>query len=130
LEQAVTKAGGTTQAADALYAKLDPNNTGSVSESQFAQNLPAPGGGHHHHVSDASTGSTDSTNSTDTTAASSDSSTSSSSAIDKFLSFFDTNGDGSISKDELQQGFSQLRSEFMTSLISSQGSQQSQSAAA
>ena len=28
LEQAVTSAGGTTQAADALYAKIDPNNTG------------------------------------------------------------------------------------------------------
>jgi Ca2+-binding EF-hand superfamily protein len=42
LEQAVTSAGGTTQAADALYAELDPNNTGSVSEQQFAQNLPLP----------------------------------------------------------------------------------------
>jgi Ca2+-binding EF-hand superfamily protein len=48
LEQAVTKAGGTTQAADALYAKLDPNNTGSVSEQQFAQNLPAAHAHHHH----------------------------------------------------------------------------------
>src|SRR5579864_2527322 len=42
LEQAVTKAGGTTTGADALYATLDPNNTGSVSEQQFAQNLPLP----------------------------------------------------------------------------------------
>ena len=41
LEQAVTAAGGTTQGADALYAKLDPNNTGSVTEQQFAQ---GPGG--------------------------------------------------------------------------------------
>ena len=46
LEQAVTKAGGTVASADALYAKLDPKNTGSVSEQQFAQNLP---GAHHHH---------------------------------------------------------------------------------
>src|SRR5579864_6770662 len=42
LEQAVTKAGGTTTSADALYAALDPNSTGSVSEQQFAQNLPLP----------------------------------------------------------------------------------------
>jgi hypothetical protein len=40
LEQAVTSAGGTTASADALYAQLDPNNTGSVSEQQFAANLP------------------------------------------------------------------------------------------
>src|SRR5262249_2126461 len=40
LETAVTKAGGTSQAADALYATLDPNNTGSVNEQQFSQNLP------------------------------------------------------------------------------------------
>ena len=32
LETAVTTAGGTTAAADALYADLDPNNTGSVTE--------------------------------------------------------------------------------------------------
>jgi Ca2+-binding EF-hand superfamily protein len=44
LETAVTKAGGTKQAADALWSKLDPNNTGSVIESQFAQNLPKPQG--------------------------------------------------------------------------------------
>src|ERR1019366_4994565 len=42
LEQAVTTAGGSTQGADALYAKLDPNNTGNVSEQQFSQNLPPP----------------------------------------------------------------------------------------
>jgi len=41
LEQAVTTAGGTTAAADALYSDLDPNNTGSVTQQQFAQNLPA-----------------------------------------------------------------------------------------
>jgi Ca2+-binding EF-hand superfamily protein len=46
LEQAVTKAGGTVASADALYAKLDPSNTGSVSAQQFVQNLP---GAHHHH---------------------------------------------------------------------------------
>ena len=42
LENAVTAAGGTSAAADALYATLDPNNTGGVSEQQFAQNLPQP----------------------------------------------------------------------------------------
>jgi len=42
LETAVTAAGGTTTAADALYAQLDPNNTGSVSEQQFAQALQPP----------------------------------------------------------------------------------------
>ena len=42
LEKAVTAAGGTTQAADALFAQLDPNNTGSVSEQQFAQAIPGP----------------------------------------------------------------------------------------
>lgn len=41
LEQAVTSAGGTTASADALYAQLDPNNTGSVTEEQFAANLPS-----------------------------------------------------------------------------------------
>ena len=50
LEQAFTSQGGTTAQADALYAQLDPNNTGSVSESQFVsgiQQLMAPpaGGG-------------------------------------------------------------------------------------
>ena len=43
LEQAVTKAGGGTQAADALYSVLDPNNTGGFSEQQFAQVLPGSG---------------------------------------------------------------------------------------
>jgi hypothetical protein len=49
LEQAVTKAGGSKQAADALWAKLDPNNTGSVNAQQFAKNLPKAHGHHHHH---------------------------------------------------------------------------------
>jgi Ca2+-binding EF-hand superfamily protein len=43
LEQAVTNAGGGTQAADALYSVLDPNNTGGFSEQQLAQVLPGPG---------------------------------------------------------------------------------------
>src|ERR1700722_20205516 len=43
LEQAVTKAGGGTQAADALYSVLDPNNSGGFSEQQLAQVLPSSG---------------------------------------------------------------------------------------
>ena len=43
LEQAVTKAGGGTQAADALYSVLDPNNSGGFSEQQLAQVLPGSG---------------------------------------------------------------------------------------
>jgi Ca2+-binding EF-hand superfamily protein len=43
LEQAVGKAGGSTQAADALYSVLDPKGTGSVSEQQFAQALRGSG---------------------------------------------------------------------------------------
>jgi Ca2+-binding EF-hand superfamily protein len=42
LEQAVTGAGGTTQAADALYSELDPNGSGGISEQQFAQALIGP----------------------------------------------------------------------------------------
>jgi Ca2+-binding EF-hand superfamily protein len=40
LEQAVTKAGGNTQAADALYSVLDPTNSGGFGEQQLAQALP------------------------------------------------------------------------------------------
>jgi Ca2+-binding EF-hand superfamily protein len=43
LEQAVTKAGGGTQAADALYAVLDPSNSGGFGEQQLAQVLPGSG---------------------------------------------------------------------------------------
>ncbi|HWE74701.1 MAG TPA: EF-hand domain-containing protein [Stellaceae bacterium] len=60
LEQAVTSAGGTTAAADALYAQLDPNNTGSVSEQQFAANLRQPGQASN---TSASSGNTDTGNS-------------------------------------------------------------------
>jgi Ca2+-binding EF-hand superfamily protein len=42
LEQAVSKAGGTARAADALYSVLDPGNSGGFSEQQFAQALPGP----------------------------------------------------------------------------------------
>lgn len=42
LETAVTKNGGTKAAADALYAQLDPSNTGGISESTFGSSLPPP----------------------------------------------------------------------------------------
>jgi Ca2+-binding EF-hand superfamily protein len=42
LEQSVTAAGGATAGADALYAKLDPNGTGSVSQQQFIDTLQPP----------------------------------------------------------------------------------------
>jgi Ca2+-binding EF-hand superfamily protein len=42
LEQAVTKAGGTTAGADALYAQLDQSGTGSVSQQQFLSALQPP----------------------------------------------------------------------------------------
>jgi Ca2+-binding EF-hand superfamily protein len=43
LEQAVTKAGGNSQAADALYSVLDPGNSGGFGEQQLAQVLPGSG---------------------------------------------------------------------------------------
>jgi Ca2+-binding EF-hand superfamily protein len=43
LEQAVSKAGGNTTAADALYSVLDPDNTGGFGEQQLAQVLPGSG---------------------------------------------------------------------------------------
>ncbi|HEY4406680.1 MAG TPA: EF-hand domain-containing protein [Xanthobacteraceae bacterium] len=43
LEQAVTKAGGGTQAADALYSVLDPGSSGGFGEQQLAQVLPGAG---------------------------------------------------------------------------------------
>lgn len=39
LEAAVTKDGGTAKAADALFAKLDPNGTGSVDAQQFQKGV-------------------------------------------------------------------------------------------
>jgi Ca2+-binding EF-hand superfamily protein len=43
LEQAVTKDGGNTTAADALYSVLDPNNAGGFGEQQLAHVLPGSG---------------------------------------------------------------------------------------
>lgn len=95
LEQAVTSAGGSTQGADALYAQLDPNNTGSVNEQQFSQNLPPPPFGPLMGAqmigvqADASSGSSG-TGPGDQLA-------------QALFSQIDTNGDGSINKSELEQ---------------------------
>jgi Ca2+-binding EF-hand superfamily protein len=43
LEQAVTKAGGGSQAADALYGVLDPSKSGGFGEQQLARALPGSG---------------------------------------------------------------------------------------
>jgi hypothetical protein len=40
LEQAVTQAGGNSQAADALYSLINPGNSAGFDEQQFAQALP------------------------------------------------------------------------------------------
>jgi len=114
LEQAVTGAGGTKAGADALYAKLDPKNTGSVSEQQFAKSLfeamPARTRPHHHHHH-GDQGATD--------AASAGSATDALTALfnadgggagnsptqiaQNMFSQTDTNGDGAITQSELEQ---------------------------
>lgn len=98
MEQAVTKAGGTTQAADALYSELDPANTGSVNEQQFAQALPGPPyssqmqsqmiGYQAQGWPGASTGA---------------SATTGASLAQNLFSQIDSNGDGSISQTEVEQ---------------------------
>ncbi len=111
LENAVTAAGGTTQAADALYAKLDPTNTGSVSEQQFSQSLSQVMGHHHHHhhaqadqdgdAGDASNGSS----AQDALAALFNGASGGANAgqvAQDLFSQIDTNSDGSITQSELQ----------------------------
>jgi len=94
LETAVTKAGGTTEEADALYSKLDPDNIGSVSESQFSANMPVPRLGDQMVSQLISYQSVDSGGSSGTNPASQ-------LASDLFSSI-DTDGDGVISKSELE----------------------------
>jgi Ca2+-binding EF-hand superfamily protein len=47
LEQSVTAAGGGKAGADALFAKLDPTGTGSVSQQQFIDTLKPPSAAGH-----------------------------------------------------------------------------------
>jgi Ca2+-binding EF-hand superfamily protein len=105
LEKAVTSAGGSTQAADALFSKLDPNNTGSVSEQQFSAALSqasASHGGHHHHRAE---GANDGSSAQDALASllkGTGGSGSPAQIAQNLFSQIDTNGDGSISKTELE----------------------------
>jgi Ca2+-binding EF-hand superfamily protein len=116
LETAVTKAGGSKQGADALYAKLDPNGTGSVSAQQFAQSLFQAMPHHRHHHA----GETGAASASDGSSA-----TGGGSAADALTSLFnadgggagnsptqiaqnmfaqtDSNGDGAITQSELEQ---------------------------
>jgi Ca2+-binding EF-hand superfamily protein len=114
LEQAVTNAGGTTQAADALYSELDPNNTGSVSEQQFASVLPGPpfsgemqaqmiGYQAQGWPDSLSTDGTSSGSSTSTTDSSSSTTDPASGLAQSLFSQIDTNSGGSITKIELEQ---------------------------
>jgi Ca2+-binding EF-hand superfamily protein len=118
LERAVTNAGGTTPAADALYSLLDPNGTGSVNEQQFAQGLSQSlPHGHHHHGFGAPPASAPDSSSTDTSDGSSadDALTalfdtdgggpgnSPTQIAQNIFSSADTNGDGSITQTELEQ---------------------------
>src|ERR1700722_15482802 len=95
LEQAVTKAGGGTQAADALYSVLDPDNTGGFSEQQLVQVLPGPG------FSDQMQAQMIGYQAQGWPGASS--AQGGGQLAQNLFSQIDTNGDGSISQSELEQ---------------------------
>lgn len=136
VEDAVTKAGGSKNAADALYAQLDPNNTGSVNQQQLAQNLPPPpgpppggpppgGGGHSASSSDSSGQSAlqallDALSSSNTDGTSSTTASSTGSSVDNLFKLFDSDSSGSISQTDLSAGFAQIRNQMMSSLLSAQ----------
>ncbi len=95
LEKAVIAAGGSTAAADALYTQLDPNNTGSFTELQLTQFLQPP----------TPTGTT----AQDGLAAlfnlngSATNGSSPAQAAASVFSQIDANGDGSLTKSELEK---------------------------
>jgi Ca2+-binding EF-hand superfamily protein len=95
LEQAVGGAGGTTQAADALYSVLDPNNSGGFGEQQLAQALPGSG------FSDQVQAQLIGYQAQGWPGASS--TAPGGQLAQNLFSQIDTNGDGSISKSELEQ---------------------------
>ncbi len=103
LEQAVTAAGGTQQAADALYAKLDPNGTGSVDEQQFAQGLSQAAPHHHHHGGGAHGASAGDALTSLFDADSGGASNSPTQIAQNIFSAIDSDGDGSITQNELEQ---------------------------
>jgi Ca2+-binding EF-hand superfamily protein len=118
LEQAGAQVGATTQAADSLYAQLDPNSTGKVDAQTFTDAFTQALRAHHHHGHHqaADSASTDSSASTSTSSTSdanpldavtallkgTDSSQSLSDILKKLFAQIDSDGNGSISKTELQ----------------------------
>jgi Ca2+-binding EF-hand superfamily protein len=111
LEQAVTAAGGTTQAADALFSQLDPNGTGSVTEQQLAQLLSqsVPHGGHHHHHHGGAVGASDGNSAGGALTAlfnadgEDEPGTSPTQVAQNIFSAIDTTGSGAITQTQLEQ---------------------------
>jgi Ca2+-binding EF-hand superfamily protein len=97
LEKAVTSAGGTQASADALYAKLDPNGTGTVSADQFAANLPGPSAAPGTDVAG------DGTAARDAVKTLFDANDPATKMAQSLFSKLDTNGDGVLTKDELEK---------------------------
>jgi Ca2+-binding EF-hand superfamily protein len=98
LEKAVTSAGGTQASADALYAKLDPNGTGTVSAAQFAANLPGPPG-----APGSVAGTSDGTTARDALKTLFDANDPATKMAQSLFSKLDANGDGVLTKDELEK---------------------------
>jgi Ca2+-binding EF-hand superfamily protein len=103
-------AGGST---DALFSKIDTNGDGSISKDELAKAQATMPHHHHHHHAKSS----DATSQANVT-----------SPFDQLFSKIDTNGDGSISKDELSAFQSKLDAQSAgsatgTSAVSNQQSQ-------
>jgi Ca2+-binding EF-hand superfamily protein len=95
LEQAVTKAGGGTQAADALYSALDPANSGGFGAQQFGQAFPGSGISHQMQAQMIGYQAQGWPGASRTQAGRQ--------LAQNLFSQIDLNGDGSISKSELEQ---------------------------
>src|SRR6185437_6118440 len=94
METYLEQQGATQGQADAMFASLDQNSSGSVSESQMQTALQQGGqvhhggGGHHHHHGGVS-------------------GSSSSDPADQLLQAIDSNDDGSVSETEFSDFFTQ-----------------------
>ena len=108
LEQAFANNGGTSQAADQLYAKLDPNATGSVDAQQFTTGLQSL-------LTSQTQGALIQAQS-DATSAQNGASGAPASAVhhgghhgghrmQQLFDSIDSNGDGAVSQSELEQSF-------------------------
>jgi Ca2+-binding EF-hand superfamily protein len=95
LEQAVTKAGGGIQAADALYSALDPANSGGFGAQQFGQAFPGSGISHQMQAQMIGYQAQGWPGTSSTQAGGQ--------LAQNLFSQIDSNGDGSISKSELEQ---------------------------